>query len=185
MGMPASPPSRKATSSGIWPSSSTGEFTVWLSRLARMSPPPEPNNSMVLPSGSVKNDMFSMTPATFCPVCTAMAPARSATSAAAACGVVTTRISALGRSCATEIATSPVPGGRSRSRISKSPKYTSPRNCSRARCNMGPRQATGWLPATNMPMEMTFTLCATGGRIISSTRVGDCVMPISPGTEKP
>ena len=56
--------------------------------------------------------MFSMTPATVCPVWVAMAPARSATSAAAACGVVTTRISALGSSCATEMAMSPVPGGQ-------------------------------------------------------------------------
>ena len=40
-------------------------------------------------------------------------PARSATSAAASCGVVTTRISALGTSWASEMAMSPVPGGRS------------------------------------------------------------------------
>ena len=45
--------------------------------------------------------MFSTTPATVCPVCRAMAPARSATSAAALCGVVTTRISAFGSSWAT------------------------------------------------------------------------------------
>ena len=36
--------------------------------------------------------------------------------------VVTTRISALGTSCATEMATSPVPGGRSISRTSRSPQ---------------------------------------------------------------
>ena len=69
--------------------------------------------------------------------------------------------------------------------MSKSPKYTSVKNCSSALCSMGPRQATGWLPATNIPIEMTFTPWATGGRIISSIRVGAWVMPISPGTEKP
>ena len=51
-----------------------------------------------------------MTPTIRWWVCSAMAPARSATSAAAACGVVTTRISALGISWATEMAMSPVPG---------------------------------------------------------------------------
>jgi hypothetical protein len=66
--------------------------------------------------------MFSTTPATLWPVWVAMAPARSATSAAAACGVVTTRIWAFGSSWATEIAMSPVPGGRSRKRASRSPK---------------------------------------------------------------
>ena len=67
-------------------------------------------------------DMFSTTPTIFWWVCTAMEPARSATSAAACCGVVTTRISAFGTSCATEIAMSPVPGGRSSSSTSRSPQ---------------------------------------------------------------
>ena len=87
--------------------------------------------------------MFSTTPTIFWWVCTAMEPARSATSAAACCGVVTTRISAFGTSCATEIAMSPVPGGRSSSRTSRSPQYTSARNCWSARCSIGPRQTTG------------------------------------------
>ena len=51
-----------------------------------------------------------MTPTMRWWVCRAIDPARSATSAAACCGVVTTRISALGMSWATEIAMSPVPG---------------------------------------------------------------------------
>ncbi|MDQ0735604.1 hypothetical protein QFZ50_002067 [Arthrobacter agilis] len=83
------------------------------------------------------------------------------------------------------MAMSPVPGGRSRKSTSRSPKYTSVRNCSSARCSIGPRQEMGWLPSTNIPMEITFTPCATGGRISSSTRVGCCVMPIRAGTEKP
>ena len=60
--------------------------------------------------------MFSITPVMRCRVWVTMAPARSATSAAASCGVVTTSSSAFGSSCASEIAMSPVPGGRSSSR---------------------------------------------------------------------
>ena len=52
----------------------------------------------------------------------AMVPARSATSAAATCGVVTTTTSQLGIFCPRLIATSPVPGGRSRIRKSRSPQ---------------------------------------------------------------
>ena len=36
-----------------------------------------------------------------------------------------------------------------------------------------------------MPMEMTLTPCATGGRIMSSTRVGGRVTPSIAGSEKP
>ena len=60
--------------------------------------------------------MFSITPTIRCLVWATIEPARSATSAAAICGVVTTSSSAVGSSCASEIATSPVPGGRSSSR---------------------------------------------------------------------
>ena len=124
--------------------------------------------------------MFSTTPTIRWPVWRATTPERSATSAAAGCGVVTTTTSAFGRSWPSEIATSPVPGGRSTSSTSRSPKYTSVRNWLSVRCSIGPRQATatddarppGSVGSTNMPIEITFTPCATGGRIISSTRVG-------------
>ena len=101
--------------------------------------------------------MFSTTPAMRWWVCSAIAPARSATSAAASCGVVTTRISAPGISWATEIAMSPVPGGRSSSSTSRSPQYTSARNCCSARCSIGPRHTTGVLPWVNIAIEMTRT----------------------------
>ena len=129
--------------------------------------------------------MFSTTPTTRCRVCTAIEPARSATSAAACCGVVTTSSSAFGISWAVEIAMSPVPGGRSSSRTSRSPQYTSARNCCSARCSIGPRQTTASLPAVNIPIEMTFTPCACGGMIMSSTRVGRAVTPSMRGTEWP
>ena len=66
--------------------------------------------------------MFSTTPITRWFIIEAMVPARSATSAAAACGVVTTSTSAFGSFWPSEIATSPVPGGRSSSRKSRSPQ---------------------------------------------------------------
>src|SRR6266545_5007713 len=129
--------------------------------------------------------MFSITPAMRWWVCTAIAPARSATSEEASWGVVTTISSASGTSCPTEIATSPVPGGRSISSTSRSPQYTSARNCSSARCRIGPRHGTGSLPFVNIPTEMTFTPCADGGMIISSTWVGRPVTPSMRGTEWP
>jgi hypothetical protein len=76
---------------------------------------------------------------------------------AASCGVVTTSICAPGRNCAIEIETSPVPGGRSASRKSSSPQYTSPRNCWTALCSIGPRQMTGVSSSTTNPIEMSFT----------------------------
>ncbi len=55
------------------------------------------------------------------------------------------------------------------------------------RCSIGPRHATAVLVvSTNIPMEMTLTLWATGGRIMSFTCVGlEPAMPSRPGIEKP
>ena len=60
------------------------------------------------------------------------------------------------------------------------------------RCSIGPRHATAADgESTNIPIEMTFTSCATGGRIMSSTRVGRGATPVAstsprmPGIEKP
>ncbi len=156
-----------------------------VSESATVCPPPVPNTSIREPSGSSIHDMFSTTPTTRCRVCTAIEPARSATSAAACWGVVTTSSSAFGISWAVEIAMSPVPGGRSSSRTSRSPQYTSARNCCSARCSIGPRQTTASLPAVNIPIEMTFSPCICGGMIMSSTRVGRAVTPSMRGTEWP
>ena len=129
--------------------------------------------------------MFSMTPAMRWRVCREMVPARSATSAAAICGVVTISSSALGTSCATEMAMSPVPGGRSNSRTSRSPQKTSARNCWIARCSIGPRHTTGALSSTKWPMEISDTPWACGGMIMSSTWCGLSSEPIMWGTEWP
>jgi hypothetical protein len=40
-------------------------------------------------------------------------------------------------------------------------------------------------PRVNIPMEMTFTSCISGGKIICSTWVGRPVTPSMRGTEKP
>ncbi len=66
--------------------------------------------------------MFSITPIGRRFVRSAIFPARSATLRAASCGVVTTSIDAPGMKDASEIDTSPVPGGRSQSRKSRSPQ---------------------------------------------------------------
>ncbi len=122
-GRPSSPPSRRRTSIGIEPSTGTVAPTVRVSASATVWPPPVPKTSIISSQcGQGMPDMFSITPTIFWWVCTAMVPARSATSAAAICGVVTIRISALGTSWATEMAMSPVPGGRSSSRTSRSPQ---------------------------------------------------------------
>ena len=130
-------------------------------------------------------DMFSTTPTTFWPVCSTIWPARSATSADTAWGVVTMTSSESGMSCATEIAMSPVPGGRSRSRTSRSPQKTSARNCSSALCRIGPRQTTAELSGRNMPIEMILTPWATGGMIMLSSWLGGYSTPIMRGMENP
>jgi len=54
------------------------------------------------------------------------------------------------------------------------------------RCSMGPRHDTAVWSSTNIPIEITFTPCATGGRIISPTWVGVApAMPSRPGIENP
>ena len=50
-----------------------------------------------------------------------------------------------------EIETSPVPGGMSTTSTSSSPRGRRTRNCSSARCNIGPRHITGWLPVQEEP----------------------------------
>ena len=106
------------------------------------------------------------------PVFCAIVAAREATSCASGCGVVTTTVSARGSSWPSEIETSPVPGGMSTTSTSSSPQCTSCRNCSNARCSIGPRHITGWLSSRKNPIDISFRSCATGGTIILSTTTG-------------
>ena len=148
-GTPASAASRIRASSGTLPSIGTP------SSPARWAPPPEPNISDV---------MFSTTPTTRMPVFCAITAAREATSWASGCGVVTMIASARGKSWPSEIETSPVPGGMSTTSTSRSPQCTSCRNCSSARCSIGPRHITGWLSSSKNPIDISRRSCATGGR---------------------
>ena len=155
-------------------------------RLGHGCPPPDPKISWREPSGSSSHDMFSMTPTMRWWVCRAMDPARSATSAAACCGVVTTRISALGD----ELGDRDGDVARARRAGRAAGRRGRPRRRRRGTAAArgaasGPRHTTGWLPGTNMPIEMTFTSWLTGGRIMSSTWVGRCWTPSIRGTEKP
>ena len=86
---------------------------------------------------------------------------------------------------ASEIETSPVPGGRSQSRKSRSPHQTSPRNCWIALCSIGPRQITGVSSGTKWPIEITFTPCASSGRIMSLNPTGLPTAPSIRGTLNP
>ncbi len=133
----------------------------------------------------MNHDMFSMTPSGRRFVRSAIFPARSATLRAASWGVVTTSIEAPGMNEASEIETSPVPGGRSQSRKSRSPHQTSPRNCWIALCSIGPRQITGVSSGTKWPIEITFTPCASRGRIMSLNPTGLPSAPSIRGTLNP
>ena len=116
----------------------------------------------------------------------AIPAARAATSCASFCGVVTTTTSARGSSWPSEIETSPVPGGMSTTSTSISPQWTSVRNCSSARCSIGPRHITGsLLVSRKKPIDISFRSSFTGGTIISSTATGRWRMPRMCGIEWP
>ena len=99
--------------------------------------------------------------------------------------MVTTISSAPGSSWATESAMSPVPGGRSMSSTSRSPQYTSARNCCSARWSMGPRHTTGVLPLVNIPIEMTLHVMGDGRHDHLLDLGGPPVTPSMRGTECP
>ena len=92
-----------------------------------------------------------------CSSCCAISAARAATSCASGCGVVTITASARGSSWPSEIETSPVPGGMSTTSVSSSPQCTSVRNCSSARCSIGPRHMTGSLSSRKKPIDISFS----------------------------
>ena len=99
-GRPACPrrrPRAAGRRSGWSPAPARSAPVVFVRPSATRWPPPVPKTSTISSQcGQGRPDMFSTTPTIFWWVCTAIEPARSATSAAACCGVVTTRISAFG-----------------------------------------------------------------------------------------
>jgi hypothetical protein len=88
-----------------------------------------------------------------------------------------------GRSCPSEMATSPVPGGMSTTSVSRSPQCTSERNCSSARWSIGPRHMIGVFSSRKKPMDMTLRSPFTGGTIILSTATGRWLIPSIVGIE--
>ena len=129
--------------------------------------------------------MFSTAPTSRMFVVRAICAARTATCCAAGCGVVTTTTSARGSSCPSEMETSPVPGGMSTSSVSSSPQWTSDRNCSSARCSIGPRHITGSFSSRKKPIDISFSSSRTGGTIIRSTTTGRWWTPSMCGIECP
>ena len=75
----------------------------------------------------------------------------------ASCGVVTITPPSSGTVWQRESCASPVPGGKSTSRMSKSPHSTALKNCWMVFMIIGPRQITGWSPSTRNPMLISFT----------------------------
>jgi len=80
------------------------------------------------------------------------------------------------------ICTSPVPGGMSITSASSSPQATCVINCCSAPISIGPRQTSACSSGSIMPMEMTFTPCASGGiMVLPSGDEGRLVTPIMRG----
>jgi hypothetical protein len=128
--------------------------------------------------------MFSTTPIRRMFVFCAISAARAATSCASGCGVVTTMASARGSSWPSEIETSPVPGGMSTTSVSSAPQWTSERNCSSARCSIGPRHMTGEFSSRKKPIDISFS--ATPLAVSPSGRPGMTGRPSgSTGPEPP
>ena len=159
-GEPWSPPSRRSTSSGTCASRGTVAKRAGQAS-GTVAPPPSPNRFSCAVQAAVGRHVFHDADYALA----GLARDRTGTlcnfsSRDLRCGH-NSGISALGMSCGIEIATSPVPGGRSSRRTSRSPQNTSAKNCWIARCSIGPRQTTACPSGTNMPFDMTFTSWAT------------------------
>nr|QNO45315.1 hypothetical protein MMIICKHE_00003 [Methanosarcinales archaeon ANME-2c ERB4] len=127
---------------------------------AARSPPPILNRSIVSPHfGHLNPLMFSTIPITGMPSSFAKVTDFLESRRATSCGVVTTIApSRFGINWATLSGSSPVPGGRSTMRQSRSPQKTSERNCFIAPILSGPLHTTGVsLLASRNASDMTFT----------------------------
>ncbi len=118
-----------------------------------------------------------------------MSAVRAATFWAATGGVVTTRTSVRGSIRARPIWMSPVPGGMSMSRKSRSPQWTSSRNCWTARFKTRPRHMMACSSSARKPMDSTRRFPApmrrsSGTIFLSRASTSPCI-PRSRGTLKP
>ncbi len=119
----------------------------------------------------------------------AMSAVRAATFWAASGGVVTTTTSVRGIIRASPIWMSPVPGGMSTSRKSRSPQWTSSRNCWTARLRISPRHMMAWSSSARNPIDRTRrtpspTARSSGTIFLSRASTSPC-MPSRRGTENP
>ncbi len=139
--------------------------------LAICFPAPDRKMDVISPHfGQAKPFMFSMTPSTgTCSWRQNVMDLRTST-AATRWGVVTiTAPSNRPISWHTESGSSPVPGGESITRQSRSPQATSLRNCLMAPIFSGPRQMTASSgEGKNRPIEMTFRPSTSAGAISPS-----------------
>src|SRR5664280_418846 len=110
-GMPASPPWRTVTSSGMPPRNSMS------CARANRSPPPRPKISVASPQcGQANALMFSTRPMTGTLIRANIASAFWTSAMATCCGVVTSTAPEIGTDCASVSCASDVPGGRSTTR---------------------------------------------------------------------
>src|ERR1700687_5200645 len=111
---------------------------------------------------------------------------RRASISAMSCGVETMTAPVSGVCCALVSWASPVPGGRSTTRISRSPHATSRSICVIAEITIGPRQIMARSSSTRKPMDITLTpKRSMGSSMRGPTRRGLPRRPNSFGCEGP
>ena len=108
-------------------------------------------------------------------------------SVATCCGVVTMMAPLAFTFCDRVSATSPVPGGRSRSRKSSAPQCTSLRNWRSAPWSIGPRQMTAAFGSSRRkPIDISFTpKRSSGSMVLPSPDIGRPVTPSMVGIDGP
>ena len=151
------------------------------------APPPWPKRSVRSPQpGQRWKLMFSIRPRTGAFTWRNIWMPRRTSASATSCGVVTMMPPVSGTCCVSVSCTSPVPGGRSSTRMSSSPHSTLRRNSVMSFVIIGPRQMTGVASPTNIPIEMTRRPCFSTGMMRRSSRVrARSSMPSMRGTLGP
>ena len=127
-----------------------------------------------------------MSPRTGADSCLNILIAFRASSKATSCGVDTTNTPVSDVRWHSVSCTSPVPGGRSMTRMSSRPHLTCPSICWSAPISIGPRQITAWPGSTIKPIDIIVTPCALIGMIVfPSGDPGRWLTPIIFGSEGP
>src|SRR5438874_1053401 len=120
--------------------------------------PPGPNIGVIrLQAGQQKPDMFSINPRIGMFTFRNIAMPRRASISARSCGVETITAPASGACCAMVSCASPVPGGKSTTRRSRSAHDTWCSICVIAEITIGPRQIMARSSSTRKPIDITLT----------------------------